>query len=151
MAIIAVRIAVPREHDFPRIRFRGCSYFFMFRPPRLLAPQIVPTAATASESAGAVTLHLQRARTSSIPTGETNAQAPGTAPERFIALTFDDVHLLTSDVAPMRAAANGFIDCWARRRPHNIGSSAPGFHQQQRTFETSTLETDVPRGLAKHR
>jgi hypothetical protein len=39
------RPAVPREHDFPRIRFRGCSYFFMFRPPRLLAPQIVPTAA----------------------------------------------------------------------------------------------------------
>jgi hypothetical protein len=39
------RPAVPREHDFPRIRLRGCSYFFMFRPPRLLAPQIVPTAA----------------------------------------------------------------------------------------------------------
>ncbi len=39
------RPAVPREHDFPRICFRGCSYFFMFRPPRLLAPQIVPTAA----------------------------------------------------------------------------------------------------------
>ena len=30
---------VPREHHFPRIRFRGCSYFFIFRPPRLLAPQ----------------------------------------------------------------------------------------------------------------
>jgi hypothetical protein len=39
------RPAVPREHDFPRIRFRGCSYFFMFRPPSLLAPQIAPTAA----------------------------------------------------------------------------------------------------------
>ena len=37
--------ASAREHDFPRICFRGCSYFFMFRPPRLLAPQIVPTAA----------------------------------------------------------------------------------------------------------
>jgi VWFA-related protein len=33
-----------------------------------------------------------------------------TIPERFIALTFDDVHLLTGDVAPMRTAANGFID-----------------------------------------
>jgi VWFA-related protein len=42
--------------------------------------------------------------------GGTNAQAPGTVPERFIALAFDDVHLLTGDVAPMRAAANGFID-----------------------------------------
>ena len=30
------RPAVHREHDFPRICFRGCSYFFMFRPPRLL-------------------------------------------------------------------------------------------------------------------
>lgn len=39
------RPAFSREHDFPRIHFRGCSYFFMFRPPRLLAPQIVPTAA----------------------------------------------------------------------------------------------------------
>jgi hypothetical protein len=39
------RPAFSREHDFPRIHFRGCSYFFMFRPPRLLAPQIAPTAA----------------------------------------------------------------------------------------------------------
>jgi hypothetical protein len=36
------RPAVPREHDFPRICFRGCSYFFMFRPPRLLAPRSFP-------------------------------------------------------------------------------------------------------------
>ena len=35
-----------REHDFPRVGFRGCSYFFMFRPPSLLASQIVPTAAS---------------------------------------------------------------------------------------------------------
>src|SRR6516164_9366734 len=27
--------------------FRGCRYFVMFRPPSLLAPQIVPTAANA--------------------------------------------------------------------------------------------------------
>jgi hypothetical protein len=25
-----------REHDFPRVPFRGCSYFVMFRPPSLL-------------------------------------------------------------------------------------------------------------------
>ena len=35
-----------REHDFPRVGFRGCSYFVMFRPPSLLASQIVPTAAS---------------------------------------------------------------------------------------------------------
>jgi hypothetical protein len=35
-----------REYDFPRVGFRGCSYFFMFRPPILLASQIVPTAAS---------------------------------------------------------------------------------------------------------
>ena len=35
-----------REHDFPRVGFRGCSYFIMFRPPSLLASQIVPTAAS---------------------------------------------------------------------------------------------------------
>ena len=34
-----------REHDFSRGGFRGCSYFIMFRPPSLLASQIVPTAA----------------------------------------------------------------------------------------------------------
>ncbi len=49
------RPAVPREHDFPRICFRGCSYFFMFRPPRLLAPQIVPTAAKYCRAAEAFT------------------------------------------------------------------------------------------------
>ena len=26
-----------REHDFPRVGFRGCSYFVMFRPPSLLS------------------------------------------------------------------------------------------------------------------
>jgi VWFA-related protein len=31
-------------------------------------------------------------------------------PERFVALTLDDLHLETADVAPMRKAANGFID-----------------------------------------
>ena len=35
-----------REHDFSRVDFRGCSYFIMFRPPSLLASQIVPTAAS---------------------------------------------------------------------------------------------------------
>ena len=33
-----------REHDFPRVGFRGCSYFVMFRPPSLLVSQIAPTA-----------------------------------------------------------------------------------------------------------
>jgi hypothetical protein len=35
-----------REHDFPRVGLRGCSYFVMFRPPSLLVSQIVPTAAS---------------------------------------------------------------------------------------------------------
>ena len=34
------------NHDFSRVRvFEGCRYFLMFRPPILLTPQIVPTAA----------------------------------------------------------------------------------------------------------
>jgi VWFA-related protein len=41
---------------------------------------------------------------------ENTAQVSGAAPERFIALTFDDRHLLTSDVAPLTKAAVGFID-----------------------------------------
>jgi hypothetical protein len=38
--------AIARERDFSRSQFRGCSYFFMFRPPRLLASRIAPTAAS---------------------------------------------------------------------------------------------------------
>ena len=34
-----------REYDFSRGDFRGCRYSLMFRPPSLLALQIVPTAA----------------------------------------------------------------------------------------------------------
>ena len=41
---------------------------------------------------------------------ENTAQLSGAAPERFIALTFDDRHLETSDVAPLTKAADGFID-----------------------------------------
>jgi hypothetical protein len=33
------------RYDFSQVDFRGCRYFVMFRPPSLLAPQIVPTAA----------------------------------------------------------------------------------------------------------
>src|SRR5258708_7001348 len=36
---------VPRITTFPRSVFRGCRYSLMFRPPSLLSPQIVPTAA----------------------------------------------------------------------------------------------------------
>jgi VWFA-related protein len=41
---------------------------------------------------------------------ENTAQVSGAAPERFIALTFDDRHLVSSDVAPLAKAADGFID-----------------------------------------
>jgi hypothetical protein len=37
--------SVPRITTSRRDGFRGCRYFVMFRPPSLLAPQIVPTAA----------------------------------------------------------------------------------------------------------
>jgi hypothetical protein len=32
------------QHDFSRTRSRGCRHSFMFRPPSLLASQVVPTA-----------------------------------------------------------------------------------------------------------
>ena len=37
--------ASTREHDFSRSVFQGCRHSVMFRPPSLLASQIVPTAA----------------------------------------------------------------------------------------------------------
>ena len=39
------RIFVPRITTSRRSVFRGCRYSLMFRPPSLLSPQIVPTAA----------------------------------------------------------------------------------------------------------
>ena len=41
---------------------------------------------------------------------ENTAHLSGAAPERFIALTLDDKHLLTTDVAPLTKAADGYID-----------------------------------------
>jgi hypothetical protein len=35
----------PANNDFSQVQFRGCRYFVMFRPPSLLAPRVVPTAA----------------------------------------------------------------------------------------------------------
>src|SRR5262249_187551 len=37
--------SVARITTSRRVVFRGCRYFVMFRPPSLLTPQIVPTAA----------------------------------------------------------------------------------------------------------
>jgi hypothetical protein len=51
-----------REHDFPRPVFRGCSYFVMFKPPSLLAFQIVPTAANFCRAAKAFTSELNVCR-----------------------------------------------------------------------------------------
>ena len=41
---------------------------------------------------------------------ESGPAATAALPERFVALTFDDIHLETIDVASMRAAAERFID-----------------------------------------
>src|SRR5215510_897153 len=37
--------STPAHNDFSQAQFRGCRYFVMFRPPSLLAPRVVPTAA----------------------------------------------------------------------------------------------------------
>jgi hypothetical protein len=43
---------VPRITTSRRSVFRGCRYSLMFRPPSLLSPQIVPTAAHRRRAAG---------------------------------------------------------------------------------------------------
>jgi len=50
-----------REYDFSRVEFRGCRHFLMFRPPSLLASQIVPTAAVTRRAAETFTSGHQRA------------------------------------------------------------------------------------------
>jgi hypothetical protein len=50
-----------REHDFPRVGFRGCSYFLMFRPPSLLASQIVSTAVFIAQGSRGFYIRAERA------------------------------------------------------------------------------------------
>src|SRR5271166_674260 len=52
----------------------------------------------------------EAARKTQVNQEENTAKVSGAAPERFIALTFDDRHLVISDVAPLTKAADGFID-----------------------------------------
>src|SRR5262250_1237463 len=50
-----------RERDFPRACYRGCSYFFMFRPHSLLASQIAPTAAREPQGSRGLYIRAERA------------------------------------------------------------------------------------------
>ena len=52
---------VPRITTSRRAEFRGCRYFVMFRPPSLLAPQIVPTAAVLPQGSRGFYVRAHRA------------------------------------------------------------------------------------------
>ena len=67
--------SVPANYDFSQEASRGCRYSLMFRPPSLLAPQIVPTAAyTAAGQPGLLRPGLS---CSSTRTGYANRPNPG--------------------------------------------------------------------------
>ena len=53
--------ALFREHDFSRACFRGCRHFIMFRPPSLLASQIVPTAVFFAQGSRGFYVRAERA------------------------------------------------------------------------------------------
>ena len=53
--------ALFREHDFSRHVFRGCRHFVMFRPPSLLASQIVPTAVLITQGSRGFYVRAERA------------------------------------------------------------------------------------------
>jgi hypothetical protein len=50
-----------REHDFSRGDFRGCRHSIMFRPPSLLASQIVPTAVFIAQGSRGFYVRAERA------------------------------------------------------------------------------------------
>ena len=53
---------------------------------------------------------MEAAAKTRVSEAESGPAATAALPERFVALTFDDIHLETIDVASMRAAAERFID-----------------------------------------
>ena len=104
----------PRMTTSRGVAFRGCRYFVMFRPPSLLAPQIVPTAAnTAAGQPG-----LLRPGTSCFVTSARSGYAnrPNTGnwrygdlhPARFPALSAASLDRATFPVPATSNAACGF-------------------------------------------
>ena len=79
---------------------------------------------------------------------ENTTQASGAAPERFIALTFDDRHLLTSDVAPLTKAADGFIDSIGPADRVGIFTTS-GVLTQDFTSDKELLKREVLKAMSR--
>ena len=79
---------------------------------------------------------------------ENTAQVSGAAPERFIALTFDDRHLLTSDVAPLTKAADGFIDSISPADRVGIFTTS-GVLTQDFTSDKEMLKREVLKAMSR--
>jgi VWFA-related protein len=81
---------------------------------------------------------------------ENTAQVSGAAPERFIALTFDDRHLVTSDVAPLTKAADGFIDSIGPADRVGIFTTS-GLSTQDFTSDKELLKQEVLKVMSRTR
>ena len=92
---------------------------------------------------------LESAAKTQVSDGESVPVATAALPERFIALTFDDVHLETIDVASMRTAAERFIDSIGRADRVGIFTTS-GQLTQDFTSDSHVLKNKlsglIPRG-----
>jgi len=83
--------------------------------------------------------------------GETPAGGTVTLPERFVAMTFDDVHLKIEDVVTVRAAAGKFIDAMTPVDRVGIFSTSGQVRQDftnDKEALKSTLLKLIPRNLS---
>jgi VWFA-related protein len=81
--------------------------------------------------------------------GQDAASSSATVPERFVALTFDDVHLKMEDAGPLRVAAGEFLDAMAPSDRVGIFSTS-GELTQDFTSDKEALKQKlislIPRG-----
>ena len=81
--------------------------------------------------------------------GETPAGGSVSLPERFVALTFDDIHLKMEDAVTVRMAAGRFLDAMSPGDRVGIfstsGSIDAGFHQRQSSAEAETARSAAAR------
>ncbi len=98
--VVEVRVVVRDEHGKPVPNLSRDDFRLSDNgKPQTIANFTVETPEVRSARAAAVT-----------PAGSTEAVMPASAPERFVAMVFDDMHLSTGDLMYARNSATAFLD-----------------------------------------
>ena len=87
--------------------------------------------------------------------GENPAGGSVSLPERFVAMTFDDIHLKMADAVNVSVAAGEFHRCHVPGRPNrdflDLGAIDAGVHQRQRSSEAQAAWSACHGGLTGSR